>query len=658
MQLKTVSSLGLAFLLVVGVVGVASAQEVAATQGILIRVDKPAANTWAAIDSTIEFRILTYDGRLDAGFTVSVRDSSLGDGDAAGEGGVIHYTVDVPENADSATPDAPRDNALFISLSPAIFVSKGLGSGIDTFTVQIGVTAGTTETASNHAVKVVVDPIGDEGPLNNLMEDKKITPATAGFGATRVGDGKLFGVDGARPLHGTTEEDRVFTSIALDLSKLSTDTTFQGDVRKVMIRTEDEFKVTLDLNTAQILGARADRIEVGLVPVDSITALQTRERNPLSEAKADAAAFKDDALVKLLLRGDRLYSPNPSVSMIIEAGQFADNQRLELFAYLVDVAGNVGGTAAEPAAADWKELHGTTDVLVTDTQDIEIIGDATAPTITINYPNPDSIASGAHRPRFSRHSIQAFPNSYIPMPGETREIGRWLKYVRKPLSFDVSEVPDSVKITHGDSTHSLGSSGGRSPTFQDAWSRTNDSTLVASIFWRYDEPGGVQEDLTIEVWDSLGNTNSLILADIWYDQLLPTISNLFPTGERTNFEGTRLRPRAPRNADNEDAPTVNLTTKNPAFLINEELDSLSIRYHEEGGGTPIVQSFRPGNPLLEKVDELVTWEVNDTAFVESQRYHLQILAFDLAGNGRLADGGTPHVHRGLQKSGTPIVSGF
>ena len=34
MQLKTVSSIGLAFLLVVGVVGVASAQEVAGTQGI------------------------------------------------------------------------------------------------------------------------------------------------------------------------------------------------------------------------------------------------------------------------------------------------------------------------------------------------------------------------------------------------------------------------------------------------------------------------------------------------------------------------------------------------------------------------------------------------------------------------------------------------
>ena len=79
MQLKTVSSIGLAFLLVVGVVGVASAQvEVAATQGILIRVDAPAANDWAAIGDTIKVRILCYDGRLDGnGFQVAVVDSSV-----------------------------------------------------------------------------------------------------------------------------------------------------------------------------------------------------------------------------------------------------------------------------------------------------------------------------------------------------------------------------------------------------------------------------------------------------------------------------------------------------------------------------------------------------------------------------------------------------
>ena len=62
----------------------------------------------------------------------------------------------------------------------------------------------------------------------------------------------------------------------------------------------------------------------------------------LGADEANAKAFKEDARLKIELRGDRVYSPNPSVDMKIGAGQFADNERLELFAYLVDVAGNVG----------------------------------------------------------------------------------------------------------------------------------------------------------------------------------------------------------------------------------------------------------------------------------------------------------------------------
>ena len=42
----------------------ASAQEVAGTQGIVIRVENPAANTWAKIGDKIVIRVLTYDGRL------------------------------------------------------------------------------------------------------------------------------------------------------------------------------------------------------------------------------------------------------------------------------------------------------------------------------------------------------------------------------------------------------------------------------------------------------------------------------------------------------------------------------------------------------------------------------------------------------------------
>ena len=59
-------------------------------------------------------------------------------------------------------------------------------------------TDGEIETANNHAVKVVVDPndtnVGTatyNGPVNNLMTDKKVTPSPSGFGATLVGRGEV-----------------------------------------------------------------------------------------------------------------------------------------------------------------------------------------------------------------------------------------------------------------------------------------------------------------------------------------------------------------------------------------------------------------------------------------------------------------------------------
>ena len=648
MLLRTVSSLGLAFLLVVGLVGAASAQEVAATQGILIRVDTPQANEWAAIGDTIRIRILCYDGVLDAGFRVSVVDTSLGDAavgtDQRDANNQIFYNYAYGANApgtDSAPPNTDQ-------------IEKGLAgtSGVDTFKVKIGVAATANfESASNHALKVVVDPSGTPAPLNNLMRDKKITSATAGFGATRVGDGVLFGVDGARPVH-----ENVFTRIALDLSKLETvknDTAGLGTtdpplIQAIRINTDDVFMAVLHLNTAAILGARADRIEVGLVPVDSIAALQQTGRAFAgNEEGANAAAFKDDALVKIMLRGDRLYSPNPSVEQKIEAGQIGNNQRLELFAYLVDVAGNVGGTATAPEAASWKTLHGTTNEIAANTANpivaadaatatnVPIIGDATAPVITINYPNPDSIAAGSHDARISAARAQVL-REYTPLLGEG-QFHFFRGFPTNPLSFDMSEIPDSLRITHGDSTYSLGSGAVDDPDTQfdedrpptDYDGSTGDTTFVASLRWRYGEPGGVRDDMKIEVWDSLGNLSSITLTDIWYDEVRPAITSLFPTADT-----------APRDATNEDAPTIGPATRNPVFQIDEELDSLSIRYHEAGAGRAIVQDYRPGNARLETVGSLVEWPVNDTTFIDRQRYDLQILAVDLAGNATVTDGGT------------------
>ena len=373
MQLKTVSSLGLAFLLVVGVVGVASAQvEVAATQGIYIRVDAPKANDWAAIGDSIIVRVLCYDGRLDAGFRVAVVDSGVADGDIESDSDLadkVYYNI-----TDDGTGSAPE-------------VTKGDGeeSGIDTFRVRIIIAANTVpaenmESVSKHALKIVVDPDGtpDPDPLNNLMRDKKIAPVIAGFGATRVGDGVLFGLDAERPIHGT-----VFKSIDLDLDRLNTvlvDTSANGlsgtdqkpYIRKIHIVTDKVFRAVMNLDTDAIFRAKAVRIEVGLVPADSIARYMLRtDADPvpglgLEEEPANALAFKDDARLKIELRGDRLYSPNPSIDMKIEAGQFNDNERLELFAYLVDGAGNVGGSSSAPEAANWKTLHGTADKLLRD----------------------------------------------------------------------------------------------------------------------------------------------------------------------------------------------------------------------------------------------------------------------------------------------------
>ena len=676
MQLKTVSSLSLAFLLVVGVVGVASAQEVAATQGIAIRVDKPAANTFVAIGDTIVLRVLTFQGLLDnpeqpqfGGFNLAIMDTGRADRRVTGgpddKGNRVYYFSN--QYLAQLEPGQSRAGSMIYIDETGSFVSdfnlssvgiKGVGAGIDTFTVLIPVASGVIETDSR-SLKVVVQPrVGGvliSSGLSNLMTDKKITPATVGFGATAVGDGVQFGIDNRRPLHG-----EVFTSITLDLDPLSTDTTDQGEIDEVMINTEDKFRVNLNLNTAQILGARADRIEVGIVPTDSIAVRQAAPLNlPANAAEADA--FQKAPSVKLLLRGDRLYNTNPRLETEIEAGTFKDNQRVEILAYLVDVAGNVGGTATEATAADWKDLHGTdVGVLVGNPQqDLMIIADATAPTITVIHPNPDSIAAGSQDPLISAEIMQTL-SGYLPLPGEVQSVQTDREL--NPLEFKLSEVPYTIKLTHGDSVLTLTSGleddsstrffdeSGSTPTnplFVPLLPSQEDSTATVDFSGWFDEgeaiddsdyeaAGGTSADLKIEVWDSLGNKTEMTIEGITLDGNHPEITNLFPTADT-----------APKDADNEDEPTINLITKNPAFQINEELDSLSIRYHEDGGGNVILSSYGPGNQRLETVSSLVTWPVNDTTFIERQGYILEVLAIDLAGNGSLTKGGTLKFKKGF-----------
>ena len=600
MQLRTSLSLGLAFLLVV--VGVGSAQEVADTKGIAIRVDRPAAGTWAGIDDRIEFRILTYDGILDGGFRVSVVDASMDDdevgavtgGTDAGDG-FVYYNIYIPG------PGNPPDGVEF---------GDGEASGVDTFRVSITVSPQATafQSKNSRAVKVVfdLDATSSGNELNNLITNRKITPASSGFGASMVGDGVAFGIDANRPIH-----PGAFKSFTVATEDLDVDTSAAGLIERVRIGIGDVITVRLGLNTGNVINAGAYGIRVGIVEEDS--------------------AFST-APVSFEFLGDRLYNANLRESKELEEGDFSDNRRVRVEAFLVDAAGNLGGDSMDARTASAVSAgHGLPDVF--DPGGVEWIADATPPVITIVHPHPDSMED-----RISAAVTQTL-SGYLHLPGEAWDVQANRRL--NPLEFRLSEVPDSIRITHGDSAHGIGSGAIddiNTPDVNEEMAPTGgDSTATLRLPWKYGRAGGARKDLKIDVWDSLGNASTMELKGIWYDEKAPVIGNLFPSDTA-----------APRDADNNNEPTINLATRHPVFTIDEELDSLSVRYVEHGGGaSAIEQGFGRGNLRLETVGEPVSWPVTDTGFFESYRYELQILAIDLAGNASVTGGGTLTFARGF-----------
>lgn len=643
MQLKTVSSIGLAFLLVVGVVGVASAQEVAATQGVVIRVEKPEkSNTWVKIGENIVIQVLSYDQRLDAGFTVTVMDSAHADDAATPVAANIHYTVTIPNTATQVDVDDPNTAAderevAAASRDPAgaLTVTKGLGSGIDTFTVTITVEDDDqAETDNDHAVKVVVDTDTNTNPggaVNNLMTDKKITPATAGFGSTIVGRGEKFGIDSVRP-----DAAGVFTSIVLDAEDLAVDTvanTTPRQISAVRMKVGDDINLSLELSTSAILTARPKSIQVGFV-----------EGTP---GQPDSAF--STAPIMFTLGGDKLYNPTNKISGTVAEGSFADLQAVRLEAYLEDVAGNLSSPAFNALAG------GAISGSAFSPSGYTIHIDGTSPKITMTYPHPDS----AKESRITADIVQDIEtrsnNSY------SFEAGNKVPDVR-PLNISLSEKVDSIVVSHGDSmrtflTSTVDAQGNpiTDPT-QYIDPTGNDSTAKLELDFGYTAAGGTPGDLKVMVWDLYGNMTELVNDAIVHDGVQPSITNLFPTGSGlVDGEGDDIDPTAPKNADNDDAPTINLSTKDPAFQINEELDSLAIRYTETGGSRAIRQGYGPGNTRLETTASLITWPVDDTSFVERQRYDLQILAIDLAGNISATKGGTLTFTKGF---GNPDADKF
>ena len=404
MLLRRLSGPGLAFLLVAGMLGVARAQNVADPHGILIRVDAPADGAWAGIGDTIRIRVLAFDGILDAGFHVAVADATVRDRDVGTTAGVsvsrgfVYYNIYIKHPG---------------NLPAGVRFGSGETSGVDTFRVSFAVSpqAAAFESEDDRSAKVVVDlksnTVGNE--LNNLMTNLKITPASTGFGAARVGDGVRFGVDANRPVHGAA-----FDSFSVETEAVSFDTTDEGLIRRVRFKRGDEVAIDLGLNVAGVLNSGASRIRVGVVDADS--------------------AFST-APVAFQFSGDRLYRENLRDSERVKAGDFGDNRRVRIEAYLADAAGNLGGASmADSTASPVNAGYGLPHVF--DSLGVEWIADAAPPVISVLHPHPDSLAD-----RISGAAAQTLP-AYRRLPWETDGVqaDRWLN----PLEFRLSEAPDSI----------------------------------------------------------------------------------------------------------------------------------------------------------------------------------------------------------------------
>ena len=89
-----------------------------------------------------------------------------------------------------------------------------------------------------------------------------------------------------------------------------------------------------------------------------------------------------------------------------------------------------------------------------------------------------------------------------------------------------------------------------------SWKLRQPAPWRVSRMAKYEAKGGTSGDIVITVWDSLGNKTEYNESDGYHARRkYPGDQQFVPHVAET----------APKDADNEDAPTVNLFTKNPAF---------------------------------------------------------------------------------------------
>ncbi len=629
MQAKRLLSCGFAFLFIFALAGVSSAADVSDARGTWVRIERPADGAWSAIGDTVVVAVHTVSSATALTVTIKAPDGD-DDGEAADDVLADGATALSLSNTALTTQDEDRTDGSTVELDEG-------DNGATIVRFYFAVNADGTELQRN-GLFVEVEVVGGgtaAGTISNLTEDEQILPGATGFPTTVVGDGKTFGYDNKRPVHGTAfgnnmfiledgEGDRingavVSTGTATDID--GTGLTLTDDLTE--IKKDQEVIVSLNLDQGQVIESGAAKATVIFVKE---TFLLGDPVLPVLVTGATAGLI-DSALA--VVDFTDLHAKQPLRKTLDTSGDdFGDGQRVRAFAFLEDEAGNLGGAAANDAASsghagphgpafDDDDDDATTAVDNDDdtaNQDPTYVNlfqiDTTLPEVTVAYPK-----SGATDSTYvSAKTAQSL--TYYSDSDGTRGPNNKSSLLR-PLTLEISEAVDSIKVSHGDDF---------SETFSasDLPDDVTDEFQLELPDWK-DEDGddAGSGKLVVTAWDVVGNSADVENAGITYDNTAPAITNLFPSEDTAPGNPATITPAT-------DSPVI--------FTNSEDLDSLFVQYIKKDA-VPVEQahaSFGGAKDELNagRVKVAIDFASEDNDELDDGRdYYLQLIAFDMAGNG-------------------------
>ncbi len=462
MSLKRISCLCVVLLLLAGMAGVADA---ATPQGVRLRIEHPATDTWAGIGDSVVVSVEYLPGTaaLDSVWVAIVEDTTA-------------------TNTTTLNASLTNNGGAFVKGFGTTDASSADSDGFKSFTATFQVTAGQTVESSSKSLSLSALVSTDTGatftPLTNQNSDETISGVTS-FGT--VGDAVKIGIDAQRPAAS-------ITSVKLDTTGVSN---FPNDAGGYL---GDGNNASGDPKKAFKVGAKA---KVTFV-VTNVPSGASGIVHLVDTANVTSAA--DSAMKTINFEFSDLVSGSAVDSTTLGAGDVTgDNRRIVAVSFLTDAAGNLSSTNA-------------TDVTPVGVTDVNMhVLDVNAPTIT-----PLTPKSGATDSTYFTGVVDT-ALTIVSLTGGTTSV----TYAASPLKFTVSEGAKAADVKFADSTLVLSAA---STTLT-----SSSLTASFATDFGVSTQAGSTDDLTISVTDSVGNETESSQAAVTYDQVAPGVSSIFPT---------------------------------------------------------------------------------------------------------------------------------